>query len=72
MLSEVSKTILRGVVQGMQSVGYQDDLMHDGPANIVSSGITRCVHKGCHDLASHFEENRDEAEQYVAGLLGMM
>ena len=71
-LSERNKQALRGAIEGpKQLLGPRAEavMLKLGPAKIVATIIEKTTVR---DAATELEENREEAERYVAGLLGMM
>ena len=82
MLSERSKEIIIYRTQRLceDHPLIADDFREDGPASFVSDIIESCRNAPMGDsedaedraLAKDMEQNREEAERLLAGLLGMM
>lgn len=71
-LSQRGKDALKFAIEGPQRMlgeraGYV--MVKLGPVVIVDTLIRKTQHT---DAAAELSENREEAEKYVAGLLGMM
>lgn len=73
MLSHDAKMRLKHSVDGWESLGKLDVLKEFGPANAVTVIIDTVPNNVyAKKIAAEIEANREEAERYLAGLLGMM
>jgi hypothetical protein len=78
MLSSLHKKCLSKVIQEARVRFSQEALVAEGPARIVEAVIQSCkagerVFPPERQVpADNLLENRQEAEQYIAGLLGLM
>lgn len=69
MLSENAKKMMRFATKGARALGCLDELIELGPIKVVQETID-----DCHDdptMKANIEDNRAEAERYLAGLWGM-
>lgn len=72
-LSEINKRMLSFVVDGCVKLGMDLDVYREmGPAQLIAHIIEDLRSRQKEDIAANFEENRAEAERYLAGILGMM
>lgn len=70
MLNDESKQRL---INAHKSVINQFGSWKDADPVETLQALIDCGHEiGEHDKAKHLEDNRKEAEQYLAGLMGMM
>ena len=76
MLSDKAKLVLRESVDACVADGEFDALVKDGPATLVAFAVeaatryAECI--AVREFIDNIVQNKPEAEQYVAGLLGMM
>jgi len=72
MLSESAKERFKSTIEHFrQNKGAEAWMIEMGPVKLVQVSIDQCpvpTHPDCINM----KENQQEAEQYVAGLLGMM
>jgi hypothetical protein len=73
MLSDYSKKMLEFGVKGVgQFLGGIDGLQEVGPARLLEHTINCAKVSNRIDVVQDIMVNRQEAERYLAGLLGMM
>lgn len=73
MLDEYSKKVLEfGYTQSAKMLGEFNELPRIGPSVLIDEAIDCCELADKVLVAKNLKENRKEAEQYLAGLMGMM
>lgn len=71
MLTNVTKQQINWALREAISLRGLETMQMIGPARLIAASIEEFRDQGWHDYAAMIEQHRTEAEQYLAGLLGL-